>query len=128
MSASQSDCLFCRIVAGELPADVVYQTETVFAFRDLHPQAPTHVLLVPREHHPNVSALAANRPTLLSDLVNTAGEIAEREGIAESGYRLLSNTGSDAGQTVFHVHMHLLGGAWLGALTGGKSPEAQSDN
>lgn len=117
MNASQADCLFCRIVAGELPADVVHETDTVVAFRDVHPQAATHVLLVPREHHPNVAAVAGSRPELLADLVNAAAHVAEAESIAEGGYRLLANTGRDAGQTVFHVHFHLLGGEWLGALT-----------
>lgn len=126
MTASQPDCLFCRIVAGELPADVVHETETVVAFRDLHPQAPTHVLLVPREHHPNVAALAEARPELLADLTAAAAHVAEVEDIADSGYRLLANTGRDAGQTVFHVHLHLLGGEWLGALTGGKPPVAEA--
>lgn len=109
-----SECLFCRIVAGELPSTVVHETETTFAFRDLHPQASTHILIVPRAHYKDAVDLAKGEPKLLGDLTLAAGEIAEREGLAEPGYRLVFNTGPDAGQTVFHVHMHLLGGEQLG--------------
>jgi histidine triad (HIT) family protein len=116
MSATVPDCLFCRIVAGELPATVVSETSSLLAFRDIHPQAPTHVLIVPKAHYPDAAALAKEEPDLLADLVNAAAEIAAAEGIAEQGYRLLFNTGVDAGQTVFHAHLHLLGGQPLGAL------------
>ncbi|ALG07548.1 histidine triad nucleotide-binding protein [Kibdelosporangium phytohabitans] len=109
-----SECLFCRIVAGELPSTAVHETETTFAFRDLHPQAPTHILIVPRAHYTDAVDLAKNEPALLGDLTLAAGAVAEAEGLAESGYRLVFNTGADAGQTVFHVHLHLLGGAQLG--------------
>lgn len=111
---TSSDCLFCRIVAGELPATVVHETDTTFAFRDLHPQASTHVLVVPREHHTDAVDLVKNAPTLLADLTLAAGEIAGQEGLAEGGYRLVFNTGADAGQTVFHAHLHVLGGEQLG--------------
>src|SRR6202022_4287582 len=110
MSATVPDCLFCRIVAGELPATVVSETSSVLAFRDIHPQAPTHVLIVPRAHYPDAAALAKEEPDLLADLVNAAAEIAAAEGIPANGSRLLFNTGADAGQTVFHAHLHLLGG------------------
>jgi histidine triad (HIT) family protein len=103
------DCLFCRIVAGDLPAEVVHETGTTVAFRDLEPQAPTHVLVIPRSHYPNAAALAAGEPTTTADLFDAAGAIAQQEGLAE-GYRLVLNTGPAAHQTVFHVHMHLLGG------------------
>lgn len=103
------DCLFCSIVAGNVPADVLYATETTVAFRDIHPAAPTHVLVVPREHHPDAATLAAADARGLADLVTTAGTVAAREGL-DQGYRLVLNTGEQAGQTVFHVHLHLLGG------------------
>lgn len=103
-------CLFCRIVAGEIPATVVHETETTLAFRDIAPKAPVHVLLVPREHVPNAVDLTAAR---LGDLFAAAKEVAEAEGVAGSGYRLLFNTGPDSGQEVFHAHLHLLGGQKL---------------
>jgi histidine triad (HIT) family protein len=111
---TESECLFCRIVAGELPSTVVHETKTTFAFRDLQPQASTHVLVVPREHYTDAVDLAKQAPALLDDLTLAAGEVAAQEGIAESGYRLVFNTGRDAGQTVFHAHLHVLGGEQLG--------------
>lgn len=110
MGPMSEDCLFCRLVAGDAPADVVAETERTLAFRDVNPQAPTHVLVVPREHHRDAAALAAADPTLLAELQTQAHVIAEAEGVAEDGYRSVFNTGSQAGQTVFHVHLHLLGG------------------
>lgn len=111
--------LFERIMAGEVPADVVHETERTIAIRDINPQAPTHVLVVPRKRYRNAAELAAADPKLLAELIEVAAGIAEREGIAESGYRLLFNTNADAGQTIFHVHLHLLGGEPLGRLAGG---------
>lgn len=111
---TDSDCLFCRIVAGEIPSTVVHETATTFAFRDLHPQAATHVLVVPRAHYTDAVDLVKGASGLMDDLIAAAGEIAVAEGIAESGYRLVFNTGRDAGQTVFHAHLHLLGGEALG--------------
>lgn len=105
------DCVFCRIVAGELPADVVVLTDQVLAFRDIAPQAPVHVVVIPREHHTDVAALAAVEPTVLGELVEVANEVAERE--AEGEYRLVFNTGRDAGQSVFHAHGHVLAGRRL---------------
>lgn len=107
------DCLFCRIVAGDIPAAVVAETETTVAFRDVNPQAPTHVLVIPREHHVSAADVAEYAPDLLADLVATARQVAQDEGL-DNGYRLIFNTGPDAGQTVFHVHLHLLGGRALG--------------
>ena len=105
-------CLFCRIVRGEIPAKLVAETAECVAFRDINPQAPTHVLVIPREH---VASLAeATDPTLVGRLALLAAEIARQEGIAEGGYRTVINTGADAGQTVFHIHLHLLGGRHLG--------------
>ena len=109
-----SECLFCRIVSGALPTSVVHESDSTFAFRDLHPQASSHVLVVPRVHYSNAVELAEARPELMAELTLAAGEIAVLEGIAESGYRLVYNTGPDAGQTVFHVHLHVLGGEQLG--------------
>ncbi|HET6706338.1 histidine triad nucleotide-binding protein [Amycolatopsis sp.] len=114
MSETDADTLFERIIAGEIPADVVHQDETTFAFRDIHPQARVHVLVVPRKRYRNVAELAAADPQLLSDVIATARKVAEAEGIVESGYRVVFNTDSDAGQTVFHVHAHVLGGEPLG--------------
>jgi histidine triad (HIT) family protein len=110
---AEADCLFCKIVAGEVPAKVVGETERTLAFRDINPQAPTHILVIPKEHHPTVAALAATDPALLGEVVVAAGEVAATEGVAESGYRIVFNTGPGAGQTVFHVHAHLLGGRGL---------------
>ena len=114
MSESDADSLFERIIGGEIPADVVYQDETTFAFRDIRPQARVHVLVVPRKRYRNVAELAAGDPQLLSDVVATARKVAEAEGILESGYRVVFNTDENAGQTVFHVHAHVLGGEPLG--------------
>ena len=110
----QADCLFCRIVAGEIPATVVRETERTLAFRDIAPQAPTHVLVVPKAHYPDAASLAAADPALAGALLAEAGRVAEDEKVAESaggaGYRLIFNTGAGAGQTVFHAHVHVLGG------------------
>ncbi|MCI2420954.1 histidine triad nucleotide-binding protein [Saccharopolyspora sp. K220] len=116
---SDLDSLFLRIIAREIPADVVHENDRVIAIRDINPQAPTHVLVVPKKRYRNAGELAAADPELLAELVTVARDIAEQEGIAESGYRLLFNTNADAGQTIFHVHLHLLGGEPLGGMTGG---------
>jgi histidine triad (HIT) family protein len=108
-----TDCLFCKIVEGEIPADVVHETDTTIAFRDLDPQAPTHVLVVPRVHQPDAASLAGAEPTVLVDLVTSARAVAEQEGLRE-GYRLVFNTGPQAHQTVFHAHLHVLGGRSMG--------------
>ncbi|MGW4209737.1 histidine triad nucleotide-binding protein [Lentzea sp. NPDC004789] len=100
-------CLFCRILDGEIPATVVHETKTTLAFRDIQPKAPVHVLIIPREHVPNAVDLNGDQ---LGDLFAAAKEVAEGEGVSESGYRLLFNTGPDSGQEVFHAHLHLLGG------------------
>jgi histidine triad (HIT) family protein len=102
-------CVFCRIVAGEIPADVVHETAVALAFRDLAPQAPTHVLVVPRRHSANIAELARLEPDLAAELVRVAEAVAETEGL-DGHYRLVLNTGSGAGQSVFHTHLHLLGG------------------
>jgi histidine triad (HIT) family protein len=110
------DCLFCRVIAREVPATIVYENHTTLAFRDISPQAPTHVVLVPKLHEPDAVALAERGPGSLADLFVAAGQVADAEGVADSGYRLLFNTGPDAGQTIFHAHLHLLGGKVLGRL------------
>jgi len=112
-------CLFCRIVAGEIPASVVHETERVLAFRDIAPKAPVHVLVITKEHHETVGSLAAADPALAAEVLQAATAVAEAEGVAESGYRFLFNTGPDSGREVFHVHGHVLGGRHLGALVGG---------
>lgn len=111
--ATDQDCLFCKIVAGDIPGDVVHETETTLAFRDIEPQAPTHVLVIPRSHHPNVAALAAKDPDTAVDLLNAVAAVADQEGLGD-GYRLVFNTGAQAHQTVFHVHAHVLGGRTFG--------------
>jgi histidine triad (HIT) family protein len=108
-----TDCLFCRIVAGEVPADVVARTPATIAFRDMDPQAPTHVLVVPTEHIDDAAALDTGHAALLAELLTTARSVAEAEGVVESGYRLVFNVGDDAGNTVPHLHLHVLGGRTL---------------
>lgn len=110
---TERDCVFCAIAAGDIPAEVVVTTERVVAFRDLDPKAPLHVLVVPRDHHSDVGALAAQDPATLADLVATGAGVAREE--ADGEFRLVFNTGQRAGQSVFHVHGHVLGGrdlAW----------------
>jgi histidine triad (HIT) family protein len=104
------DCLFCGIAAGDIPATIVSANSRTVAFRDINPQAPVHVLVVPRAHHANVAELAAAEAGLLAELVAHARDVAVTEGIADSGYRVVFNTGPEAGQTVNHVHAHVLGG------------------
>ncbi len=103
-------CMFYRIVAGEIPADIVRSDEDLVAFRDINPQAPTHVLLIPRKHIPSVSDLSPEDAETMGKLFLAAKELAKEEGIEDGGYRMVVNAGPDAGQTVFHIHLHLLGG------------------
>jgi len=109
-----SDCLFCRIVAGEIPATVVRESARTLAFRDVAPQAPVHVLVISRDHHPSIASLLDADESLALELMHEAREVAVAEGIADAGYRLVFNIGDDGGQTVHHVHLHVLGGASLG--------------
>lgn len=106
------DCLFCRIVRKQIPANIVFEDDAYVAFRDINPQAPLHLLVVPREHVASLNE--ATDAGLIGGLSLVAAQLAKREGVAESGYRTLINTNRDAGQTVFHVHLHLLGGRALG--------------
>ncbi len=110
----ESDCLFCKIVAGDIPADVVHETDTTVAFRDLDPQAPVHVLVIPKQHQPTAAELVDADPAVLPQIIAAARDVAVAEGIAESGYRLVVNTGPDAHQGVFHLHLHVLGGRSMG--------------
>ena len=112
------DCIFCKIVAGEIPADTIYQDERVIAFRDINPVAPTHLLIIPKKHIPSLTHLSEADSSLIGDMVNAANQLAKREGIAESGYRLVINCGEQGGQLVPHLHMHLLGGRQLSAALG----------
>jgi histidine triad (HIT) family protein len=105
-----ADCLFCGIVAGDIPATIVLESDRAIAFRDINPQAPVHVLVIPREHRPDVAALAAADDGDLAEVVALAGRVAAAEGIADTGYRVVFNTGQDGGQTVGHAHAHVLGG------------------
>jgi histidine triad (HIT) family protein len=111
--ATDPDCLFCKIVAGEVPATVVHESERSLAFRDVAPVAPTHVLVIPRSHHPNAAALAEAEPEGVVDLFTVARAVADAEGL-DDGYRLVFNTGAQAHQTVFHAHLHVLGGRPMG--------------
>ncbi|MFK3983993.1 histidine triad nucleotide-binding protein [Micromonospora sp. NPDC050397] len=112
----ETDCLFCRIVAGEIPATVVRETETTLAFRDISPKAPTHILVIPKEHFADVATLAQADPATAGALLETAATVAEHEGLTVDGFRLIFNTGPWGGQEVFHAHAHLLGGAPLGPM------------
>ena len=106
------DCLFCKIAAGEIPSTCVYEDENVYAFRDINPQAPTHILVIPREHIPSVAALTAENSHHAARCLEAVARIAEQEGLS-GGYRVVSNCGDDAGQTVKHLHFHILGGKRL---------------
>ncbi|MFJ2112228.1 MULTISPECIES: histidine triad nucleotide-binding protein [unclassified Streptomyces] len=110
---AQADCLFCKIVTGEVPATIVRKTETTVAFRDINPQAPTHVLVIPRAHYQDAAALAAAEPSVAADVLREAAEVAAGDDVDGSGYRIVFNTGAGAGQTVFHAHAHVLGGRGL---------------
>ena len=106
-------CLFCRIAAGEVPADVVFEDDLIVAFRDIAPQAPTHILLIPRDHIASAAHLTEAHASLLARLFATAARLAREEGIVESGFRIVTNAGSGAGQSVAHLHLHLMGGRRL---------------
>ena len=109
-----SDCLFCRIVAGEIPASLVYQDDRIVAFKDINPQAPGHVLVIPKRHIATLNDLSPGDDAIVGELVRRASAIAAELGFAERGYRTVFNCNAEAGQTVFHIHLHLLGGRRLG--------------
>jgi len=105
-----TDCLFCKMIAGEIKPNTVYETDTVLAFRDINPQAPTHVLVIPKIHIATLNELNSDHRQLLGEMHLAAQTVARQEGIEERGYRTVMNCNADAGQTVFHIHLHLLGG------------------
>ena len=105
-----SDCLFCKIIDRQIPASIVYEDERVLAFNDINPQAPTHVLIVPKRHIASLNELTAADDQIVGEVVRRAAEIAKARGISTGGYRAVFNTNREAGQTVFHVHLHLIGG------------------
>ena len=111
-----TDCLFCRLAAGEIPATVVHETATTLAFRDLRPQAPSHVLVIPKAHFADVAELAAADPALAGEVLAAVGAVAEAEGLLKDGFRTIFNTGAHGGQEVAHVHAHVVGGAHLGPM------------
>lgn len=111
-----SDDLFLKIIDREIPADIVYETEELLAFRDIAPKAPTHILIIPKVHIPTVNDIEPQHAALIGKMFLVAAELADQEGIAEDGYRLIVNCNRDGGQVVFHLHMHLLGGRKMGEL------------
>ncbi|GAB3645145.1 HIT family protein [Glycomyces tarimensis] len=113
---SDNDCLFCKIVAGDIPAKQVRRTERVLAFRDINPKAPTHVLVIPLDHHATVADMVRADPELAAEVLAVAADVADEEGVADSGWRLLVNSGPNSGQEVFHVHLHVFGGKPLGPM------------
>lgn len=109
-----SDCLFCKMAAGEITPDIVYQDDEILAFRDINPKAPTHILIIPKKHIPSVAEAQAEDIALLGKIQLVAAQLAEELGLKAGGFRLVSNAGKNAGQEVFHLHYHLIGGAPLG--------------
>ena len=112
------DCIFCQIVAGKVPSEIVYQDEEVIAFRDINPQAPVHLIIIPKKHIPSLTHLSEAEAPLIGHMVSIANQLAKGEGIFESGYRLAVNCGEQGGQLVPHLHMHLLGGRKLADALG----------
>lgn len=110
------DCIFCRIISGDIPSDILYQDEQVVAFRDINPKAPVHLLLVPRKHIESVAELSEDEASIMGHLVTVANRLAREAGISEKGYRLVVNSGPEGGQEVPHLHLHLLGGRQMGIL------------
>ncbi len=114
MPEQASDCPFCKIAARTIPAYIVHESDRVVGFRDLRPQAPTHILLIPKDHIASAAEVTEKHDALLAEIVQTAAHLARAEGIDESGWRLVTNVGPDAGQSVWHLHFHLLGGRTMG--------------
>lgn len=110
---TSANCLFCKILKGDIPATKVYEDDAVYAFRDINPQAPIHILIIPKQHIPTVNDLETQDTEIIGKLYLTAKDIAKKEDLAESGYRLVMNCNAGAGQTVFHIHLHILGGRRL---------------
>jgi len=107
---NSADCLFCKIVAGDIPAEIIYESDLSIAFRDINPKAPTHVLIIPRRHIATINDLDEGDEATVGDLYMAAKAIAAAEGLSDEGYRVVMNCNEAAGQTVFHIHLHLLGG------------------
>ena len=116
-------CLFCQIVAGEIPSEKVYETDTVLAFHDIHKDAPTHVLVIPKKHLANLAVTTPADQTIMGDLLLAAAEVARKEGVEQSGYRVITNTNKHAGQIIPHLHLHVLGGAPLGRMISQPLPD-----
>ena len=112
------ECIFCQIAAGEVPSKIVYQDEEVTAFRDINPVAPTHLLIIPKKHIPSLAHLSKTESSLIGQMVSIANQLARSEGISETGYRLVMNSGREGGQLVPHLHMHLIGGRRLSDALG----------
>jgi len=113
-----TECIFCQIVAGKITSEILYQDEEVVAFRDINPQAPTHLLIIPKKHIPSLTHLPEAESPLIGHMVNIANQLAKREGVFESGYRLVINCGKEGGQLVPHLHLHILGGRQLSDVMG----------
>jgi len=107
---SNESCLFCKILAGDIPADIIYESDTAIGFRDINPHAPTHVVIIPRKHIATINDIDPDDQQIVGSLFTAAREIAEKEGHADAGYRVAMNCNEAAGQTVFHIHLHLLAG------------------
>ena len=114
----EMDCIFCQIVAGKVPSEIIHQDEEVIAFHDINPQAPIHLIIIPKRHIPSLTHLSEAEAQLMGHMVNIANQLAKREGIFESGYRLVVNCGKEGGQVVPHLHLHLLGGRKLSDTLG----------
>jgi len=112
------DCIFCQIAAGEIPSDIAYQDEEVLAFRDIKPQAPVHILVIPKKHIPSLDQLKEDELPLIAHMIAIANKLAKKEGVAQKGYRLAINCGQEGGQLVPHLHLHLLGGRRLSDTLG----------
>jgi histidine triad (HIT) family protein len=108
-----SDCLFCKVIRGEIPSKKVYEDDTIFAFEDINPQAPTHILIIPKEHYASLNDVPGKDKDLLGHILIKGRELAQKAGLENSGFRIVLNTGRDSGQAVFHIHFHLLGGRRL---------------
>lgn len=113
-----TDCIFCQIATGKISSEILYQDEEVVAFRDINPQAPTHLLVIPKKHIPSLAHLPEAESPLIGHMVNIANQLAKREGVFESGYRLVINCGKEGGQLVPHLHLHILGGRQLSGTMG----------
>lgn len=113
-----SDCLFCKIINGEIPSTKVYEDENILAFDDIHPNAPIHILIIPKKHIPTINDITDADKDLIGEMLIVAKKIAAEKNVAEDGYRIIFNCNKNAGQIVFHIHLHLLGGRKLGSLAG----------